>query len=459
MQRSGSHNSIENLQQQPSDHAEPLDAVLPAQNPGRWRALFLWWTTHALVGGKSLAPVRGPSVLSNDANDTETRLAGTVRVVFEAEMIAMTRSPRFGLSEAGLAWLLQAGTVSCVAGKLLCGPLVPHLGVARVGVASLFLCSLTVLGVGLPRDGSGAPLISVFVAWNLMRFFQTATWPATNQLLLRWFPKGEHGRAWGIMSTASRSGILSLTLYQSVRDSMSAAPELADRGDAVQTTFLGVGLVMMMWALLVSRALQDQPPTCAEYAVEEGKPWGVEDAASRAEDASATSWGVFAKQLAVTMLQPIFVLGMVVQACATPLAEFQSQVPILVSRDTVLSTLDIGHALTLWHLGILVSALAAGWLFDRSSALLRIPLIAGPVLVNALVLGRIGDPAHATEGAATLGVVCLLGATAAPANFLVASVLISKFAPPCCMASISCIMVCLRPVRVWRVRPGLSTVF
>ena len=362
-------------------------------------------------------------------------------MAFEAEMIAITQSKRFGIGEEDLSWLLQAGTLSCVAGKLLCGPLVSHLGVTRVGFASLILTGLPLLGVGLSSTRSsqqgaqGAPLIPIFLAWCLVRFFQTATWPATNQFLLRWFPKGEHGWAWGIMSTASRTGILSLTLCKSVLD--SHVPSRGDPGDGVQATFLCVGSVTLIWAAVISHALHDGPPACAcEPGVEEGKGEEPEPETTRAD-------ATLLRQLATTMAQPLFILGTVAQACATPLAEFQSQVPILTSRDPALAPRDISLALTLWHLGMLVSALAGGWLFDRSSILLRIPIIAGPALVNSLILACIGIGwlPSTIHGWGTLAVVCLLGATAGPANFLVASTLISTLAPPQCMASISCIMV------------------
>ena len=60
----------------------------------RWSTLFLWWVTHALVGG-------------------------VVRVVFEAELIAITRSPRFALGTADVEWLLQSGTIRHTISKVL----------------------------------------------------------------------------------------------------------------------------------------------------------------------------------------------------------------------------------------------------------------------------------------------------------------------------------------------------
>jgi hypothetical protein len=37
----------------------------------------------------------------------------------------------------------------------------------------------------------------------------------------------------------------------------------------------------------------------------------------------------------------------------------------LISRDVLLGSLDVGYGITLWHLGVLVSVLLGGWLYDR----------------------------------------------------------------------------------------------
>ena len=329
-------------------------------HPARWSMLFLWWVTHALVGG-------------------------SVRVAFETELISITRSPRFALREADLPWLLQTGTISTVTGKLLCGPIVAWLGLRLVGLASLLLCGVILLGVAVSGP-EGGPLVPLFVAWNLIRLFQVATWPATNQLLAAWFPTAEHGRAWGIMSTASRVGIICVTIAVSLRDTWQAAGDRVikehaggDSSDAVQGTFFVVGVAMVLWAGVIYALLQNFPVQQIDF-----------DGLGR-DDGDEMAWNRFLQLLVATMRRPMFIFGLVAQGMATPIAEFQSQVPpsqnsfypslqrldiapcmasldegkakrgaslvlterywqvpLLISRDKLLTPGDIGPSLTLW---------------------------------------------------------------------------------------------------------------
>lgn len=297
-----------------------------AAHSRRWFMLFLWWGTHGLVGG-------------------------AVRVVFEAELIAITKSPRFDLAEADLSRLFQTGTIFCVVGKLLCGPIVAYCGVYRVGIASTLILSVIILSVSV-SDTEGKPLMSVWMAWNLMRLFQTATWPATNQLLSSWFPKHEHGRAWGIMSTSSRIGILLITLTVSIRDTYSPPtiqhvfdPTIQDNGDAVQHTFFLVGMWGVLWVVVISCLLRDQPPS--NKSEESGSLGSLTHSCEAShmgdeEEETAGHWRTFIKQLRSTMLRPIFLWALLAQGMATPIAEFQSQVPLTISKDSLLGPQHIG---------------------------------------------------------------------------------------------------------------------
>lgn len=112
----------------------------------------------------------------------------------------------------------------------------------------------------------------------------------------------------------------------------------------------------------------------------------------------------------------------------------------MISRDRLLSTGDVGLGLTLWHSGVLLSVLLGGYLFDRTTVLQRIPLIAGPVLLNAVLFAYMLILPSAVEGSLKLMFVFVLGATGAPANYLMASTFISRHAPPAIMATISSIM-------------------
>ena len=360
-----------------------------------------------------------------------------MRVVFEAELIAITRSPHFGLTEAHLPWLLQAGTISTVVGKLLCGPVVALLGLTRVGIASLVLCSAAVLGVALSSP-DGTPLVPVVHAWVWVRLFQTATWPATNQLLSHWFPPGEHGRAWGIMSTGSRIGIMGVTSAIAVRDSWYAVANDMDRGDSVELSFTVLGLTMLLWAVVIGMFLQDIPRRHRFEGEEEDHDDSVRrDLLSKPEDGP---WTRFLPQLTATMMRPVFVFGLLAQGMATPIAEFQSQVPILLSRDAELGPAAVGLGLTLWHAGVLLSVLVSGWLFDRASVPQRAFIVACPAMISGLLFWSVLGLAAQVTGTVKLWMVFGMGATVAPANYLLASNLISQHAPPLVMATISSLM-------------------
>jgi hypothetical protein len=140
------------------------------------------------------------------------------------------------------------------------------------------------------------------------------------------------------------------------------------------------------------------------------------------------------------MLRPIFLWAFLAQGMATPIAEFQSQVPLTISKDSLLGPQHIGHGLSLWHAGVLVSVLCGGWLFDRSSILLRIPLIGGPTLMNSALFALLLSAPKSLEGTPKLVSVFLLGMTSALANFLLASTFISRHVPPLVMATVSSLM-------------------
>eukprot|EP00802_Teleaulax_amphioxeia_P010176 Tamp_10201.p1 GENE.Tamp_10201~~Tamp_10201.p1 ORF type:complete len:538 (-),score=66.67 Tamp_10201:344-1957(-) len=417
-------------------------AGLHLHHPARWSTLFLWWVTHSLVGG-------------------------VVRVVFEAELIAITHSARFSLGPNDVSWLLQSGTISCVAGKLVCGPVIAWLGAVRIGCLSLLLCGVSVMGVAF-SSSDGRPLISVLTAWNLMRFFQTATWPATNQLLASWFTEHEQGQAWGIMSTASRIGIIWLTFTISVRDSWwGALPQGYDRGDTVQATFLVVGAVLVLWAALIFSCLRNEPPPHPAHpaypahqgpSVQAMRGGGKEKSSPFSSPAAAADVKVplleddcqdqaggqvagvaYVATLLKTMSSPMFVCVLFAQSMATPIAEFQSQVPLLIQRDPLLSEHYLGHGLTLWHMGVLLSVLVCGRLFDRCSVLQRIPLIGGTCLSAACLFAFV-SAFPSVHGRPLLVILFLLGATGAPSNYLIASTFISQHAPRSLMASLSALM-------------------
>ena len=157
--------------------------IKQASAEARWRILFFWWFCHALV-------------------------AGSARVIFETNLpgiMANTNEYR-DFTQADVPALLSIGTLVIMVGKFSSGLLIAALGPYFIGVGSLLMCGLIIIACGVITPGG--PMISIFLGWCLVRFFQSSTWPASNVLFDAWFPANEHGRVWGTMSTASRTGVM-----------------------------------------------------------------------------------------------------------------------------------------------------------------------------------------------------------------------------------------------------------
>jgi hypothetical protein len=125
--------------------------------------------------------------------------------------------------------------------------------------------------------------------------------------------------------------------------------------------------------------------------------------------------------------------GPLSQGTATPIAEFQSVLPLLLAKDVSFSSKEIAAGTTCWHLGILSSVIACGMLFDRLSSLLKSLLVVGGTVVTALLFflaAELGTGASSVlfAGDAKLPLAVLLGASAAPTIYLVSATTVSRHA-------------------------------
>jgi len=93
-------------------------------------------------------------------------------------------------------------------GKVVSGPVCTALGAKVIGLIALAGSAILLIGVGL---GGASPLLPLTLAWPAFRAVQTITWPSANSVCVAWFDRSEHGGAWGVMSTASRCGIIAAT--------------------------------------------------------------------------------------------------------------------------------------------------------------------------------------------------------------------------------------------------------
>ena len=368
----------------------------PLDHPLRWRMWCLWWITHSLVGG-------------------------TGRVIFDLS---------FPFIEApdAISGLLAIGTAATILGKVVSGPLCSTLGAFKIGLAALFGSAILLVGVGL---GSSSPLLPLTLAWPLFRCLQTITWPSANSVCVAWFRTPEHGAAWGMMSTASRTGIILATSVVTI-----SALDLSSRA-----CFLSTGCAMAIFGLVMANAFRAHPPPRAAPSTSGssspdsmlgGAATSVGSAATGSTAASGGG-GSLQAQVKVAARNPILWLAVLSQATATPIAEFQSVLPLLLKADATLDSSAVAAGVTCWHLGILVSVIACGMLLDRMQTmgqrLLLVPLTAvtAALFFSAAAAGT-GADSPLFAGSAKLPLGFALGASAAPAIYLVAATTVTRHA-------------------------------
>ena len=355
----------------------------------------LWWMTHSVVGG-------------------------TGRVAFDVTF-------PYVVAPADISGLLAVGTMTTVLGKVVSGPICTGLGAYRVGLIALAGSAVLLLGTGL---GGPSPLIPLALAWPAFRFIQTITWPSANTVCVAWFDRREHGSAWGIMSTASRAGIIAATTMISL-----SGVDLASR-----VVFVVVGVAMALYGIVIACAFRERPISAANApgisAVAATKPVKPAKETAKGGGAKTTAGEAdpsFRSELRQAATNPCLWLAMLAQGTATPLAEFQSVLPLLLRDDASLGPSGIAAGVTCWHLGILISVIACGLLLDRMSSMLSRIALVPLTLVTATLFILAADAGTGADsplfaGPRKLPLAFTLGACAAPAIYLVSATTVTRHA-------------------------------
>lgn len=329
------------------------------EHPERWVMLGIFWLAHALV-------------------------AGSARAMFEASMPYFIKSPSFQFTAEDVAPLLAMGTLVTVVGKFVGGPLTTIIGPYHIAWGSLFASGLTVLAVG-QFDRPSGPLLSIFVGWSMIRFFASGTWPATNTILISWFPSTEHGRAWGIMSTGSRMGILMV----SGALALTKSEDIAFKFNVAATLILAYGVIVLFFLQATPsnlKAVKEKDlPTTSETRLETGSDKPKTPAKDNALDGSTPgpTSSVLSEIIASTICQPTFYLAFLVHFTVIPISEFQSQLSLMLSKDSSLDSSIVNIGTGAWHLGCIIVVLIAGVLFDRCTDIQRGLLLGLPITLSS----------------------------------------------------------------------------
>lgn len=233
-----------------------------------------------------------------------------------------------------------------IAGKLASGPICAYLGARWIGLATLLVNAI--LFAAAYAGTEVAPFLWVFAA---SRFSQCFTWVCIPQILSEWFSKSRHGECFGYMSTASRTGIISTTalLYLAGADvasrnhfAVGAAVMLACFAffSAVFPTSRGAG---------APNSNSDSRCSSADAVAAPVSPSMPPTTEATTTSTSTESFYAIVKSAAAN---PIILMQFPVMMSATPLAEFQSQVPVMLKGDPALAPELVSFGTMLWHVGV-----------------------------------------------------------------------------------------------------------
>ena len=132
--------------------------------------------------------------------------------------------------------------------------------------------------------------------------------------------------------------------------------------------FLVTGGLMLLWSVAVLVGLQDIPTSSAGGAGAAGGSEATVAGAAEASTKTATKTanaeatgaeaGVsYSSEMARAAANPLIWCAALGQMTATPIAEFQSQVPYVLQSDVTLTPAAVNAGTMLWHLGILCAVL------------------------------------------------------------------------------------------------------
>jgi sugar phosphate permease len=229
------------------------------------------------------------------------------------------------------------------------GPVCAFLGARLVGLATLLVNALLFAAA---YAGSGvAPFLWVFAA---SRFSQCFTWVCIPQILSEWFDKSRHGECFGYMSTASRTGIITTTatLYLVGADVSSRA-------------HFAVGAAVMLACGVFFAAVF--PTSRGSYAATTaaGSAAAVAATTSASSVSSEANTASLSSIVATAAANPIILMQFAVMMSATPLAEFQSQVPVMLKSDSALAPELVPLGTMLWHVGVRCAHFQQGFFAEK----------------------------------------------------------------------------------------------
>jgi sugar phosphate permease len=335
-------------------------------------------------------------------------------IVASPEMIA---DPSINLDEASYGRLMAYHSAGGVLGKLTTG-----FAVDRWGGRAIFLL---MLGLTAAAAASFAVVsrFGALAAFNLLgQAAKSGGWPAMAAIIRDWYPPEKHGRVWGIISTSSRVGVMTATLFLG---------HLLSMGIAWRSLFwvsASMGFTMLILGFFFLRSGPSDVGLEPVIAESPEQPTGQHRLQGR----------TYSQALPVFAASPRVWLICGAMVFTTMIMDFLNFVPLYLSQSLKLESGAAGKATTAFPFGMFVAVLAAGFLYDKLSKKQRIPAIGGLLgsgLLSLVVLKALPSwGALSTQQAYWVSLLAIfwLGVAVAPAYYLPMSVFAISYGGPFC---------------------------
>ena len=329
---------------------------------------------------------------------------------------AMVADPSINLDEETYGQLMSFHSAGGVLGKLTTG-----FAVDRFGGRAIFLLMLALTAT----TTAGFAMVSRFGAlagFNLLgQAAKSGGWPAMAAIIRDWYSPDKHGRVWGVISTSSRVGVMTATLFLG---------HLLSQGMAWRNLFwvsAGIGFTML---LLGAIFLKSGPRDVGLEAVVAETP----EQPGKAHRLDGLSFG---QALPTFVRSPRVWLICGSMVFTTMMMDFLTFVPLYFSQTLKLESGVAGKATTAFPLGMFVSVLSAGFLYDRLSKSQRVWAVGGLLASGLLSLGVMVSLPGLGLSTQQNYWMCLLsvfwfGVAVAPAYYLPMSVFSISFGGPFC---------------------------
>lgn len=336
-------------------------------------------------------------------------------IVASPDLIA---DPTLNMDEGSYGRLMSFHSIGGVVGKVFTGLAVDRWGGRTIFLLMLALTSVTTAGFGMVSQFSSMAGLNM-----LGQAAKSGGWPAMAAIIRDWYPPEKHGRIWGVISTSSRVGVMTATLFLG---------HLLSSGVAWRTLFwvsAGIGTAMMALGLVFLRSgpkdVGLSPPTSE----------GFED--HSVEDDHPLKDHTFSKALKVFFFSSRVWLISLTMVFTTMMMDFLNFIPLYLSQSLGLSSGSAGKAGTAFPAGCFIAVLGAGFLYDRLSTRGRVIVIGGLLgsgLLSILTLWSLPDWGLGPDRAYWYSVVAIFwfGCAVAPAYYLPMSVFSIRFGGPFC---------------------------